>query len=410
MKKNYKSKALMLAICLFCLLGISYSCSKFEYRTIEEPAYLRVFNCLYYKISAENPMPTPYLTMLIDPQFDQNGIPIGAAIVGDFMDTRRPYAPPFPNYTGNVSKTNYDYPGNADVLVAPIMNGYNLSGWAQVPAGEHRVMFVFRPKNEVPFAELEERFRKQITVDTTFNLSPKEVYTMNVLQADFTSKKNMAYLRQETFYKQGFDTEKIYFNVYNLSSKGYWKAPNNQKDVYPSFHGDRKPVPGIQDEMNIYTSLYDMPEVRTDLNNYISISTFNKISGFENRFAGKVFHDLSGRVTPYHSIPLFINKKPGQVWSNVGVQISLTAIYTADEGYVNYDYGTQRMEISCIVPTYMDPYKNSYINVYEANELPVTTHSGTNKKQSFATVNSIEVVNGKPYITSTQRTFPKPIF
>ncbi|HEX8021210.1 MAG TPA: hypothetical protein VF500_14800, partial [Mucilaginibacter sp.] len=83
------------------LLILASGCSKVEYRKIDSPAYLRVFNNLNYTISLQNKdEPVPFLTMLIDPQTDQDGMPVSAAIKGDFLDQRDPYAPPYPSHAG----------------------------------------------------------------------------------------------------------------------------------------------------------------------------------------------------------------------------------------------------------------------------------------------------------------------
>ncbi|SHF47286.1 hypothetical protein [Pedobacter caeni] len=404
--KNFgcKNRIFLQCAALLLLLFIT-SCSKFEHRTVTDPAYLRVFNNLDYIVTLANKdEPLPYLAMLIDPQLDSKGIPIGAGIVGDFLDTRRFYAPPFPTYTGNVNASNYEFPGNADVLVAPVTNGFNLASWAQVPSGQHRIMFVLRPRTTTPFAQLEERFRKQITVDTTLNLEAKEVYTMHVLQKDFKTKENIAYLRKENFYKQGFANDRVYVNFYNLSSKGFWQAPANQKANTLGLNFTGTPF-GIQDEMNIYCTLFD------DLNK----SSFNEkppIPGYINQLWGTLTRNVTdASVHPYYSFPLFVNQPPEEIVSNImpAFTFALPGL-NPDQEFPGGDTKTKILQVRCNATIKEDFDYSRNFGKQPLNNLIITTHSGKNKSQSFATINTIEVVNGKIYLTSVQRTFPAPVY
>ncbi|WP_448635109.1 hypothetical protein [Pedobacter panaciterrae] len=144
------------------LLWFATGCSKVEYKKIDDPAYLRVFNNLNYKIGVDNKDEMlPFLTMLIDPEMDQDGMPVGAQIKGDFLDKRDPYAPPYPSHIGSgTSVNNPEYPGRENVLVGPVLNGFDLSSWAQIPSGKHRIVFMFRPKNTVPFFNLDPKLKK----------------------------------------------------------------------------------------------------------------------------------------------------------------------------------------------------------------------------------------------------------
>ena len=152
------------SISLFLLCGLLSACTEIEYKEIENPAYIRVFNNLNYEIQLDNRFEkAPFLTMLIDPVFDADSIPVSAAIVGDFLDKRDKYAAPYPVHSASsTSKKNPEYPGKENVLVGPILNGFDLSSWAQITAGKHRVVFMYRPLNDVPFFELDARNKKNI--------------------------------------------------------------------------------------------------------------------------------------------------------------------------------------------------------------------------------------------------------
>jgi hypothetical protein len=129
-----------LIILLFCLSA----CGKIEYTKMDSPAYLRVFNNFTYNLTVENKNEQfPIFTMLIEPKFDGSGVVTGAEVIGDFLDKRDYYAPPYPSHIGNsTSVFNPEYPGIENVLVGPVLNCYDLSSRAQVPSGKRRGIFV----------------------------------------------------------------------------------------------------------------------------------------------------------------------------------------------------------------------------------------------------------------------------
>ncbi len=133
--------------------------------------------------------------MLIDPEMDGQGLPNNAGIVGDFLATRQLFSLSYPinaansDISGSVLSgrggasaslypSNFEYPGNAHVLTAPAINGFDLSAWAQIPSGKHRIMFIVRPQNNTPFKNLSALIRGNILIDTTVELAHGEVYTM----------------------------------------------------------------------------------------------------------------------------------------------------------------------------------------------------------------------------------------
>jgi hypothetical protein len=221
---------------LFCaavLLLFASGCSKVDYAKIGDPAYLRVFNNLNYVVGLENKdEEVPFLTMLIDPEMDKDGMPVKAGIKGDFLDQREPYAPPYPSHVGSsISYKNPEYPGKENVLVGPVLNGFDLSSWAQIPSGKHRIVFMFRPVNNVPFFNLESRLKQKVLIDTTITLDSKEVYTLHILQKNFLTKKNGIYLRKENFHKLSLSDSLVYVNFYNMSAKGFQESNNDLKEA-----------------------------------------------------------------------------------------------------------------------------------------------------------------------------------
>src|SRR5687768_12074813 len=78
-------------------------CMKYEEAPlVESPSYIRVFNNLpkignaLYAGQA-----TPFLTMLIDPETDGQGLPNNAGIVGDFLATRQLFSLSYPINAAN---------------------------------------------------------------------------------------------------------------------------------------------------------------------------------------------------------------------------------------------------------------------------------------------------------------------
>src|SRR5262249_49934691 len=144
----------------------------------------------------------------------------GAATFGDYLDKRAPWAMPYPD-AGNTSLYQTEYPGTYKVMAAPILNGFDLASWAQVPSGQHRIVIAARPRNNTPFFELQPKLRQNILVDTVLQLDIREVYTMQVVQQSAITRKTALYTRKEDFWKQPFSDSLVYVNFYNLSAEGY---------------------------------------------------------------------------------------------------------------------------------------------------------------------------------------------
>src|SRR5690554_313593 len=95
---------------IFTLISVFglISCQKIEYTEMDNPSYLRVFNSLNLPdIMGSGKIDTlPYLCMLINPTFDHEGNPVDAEIIGDFLDRRANYAPPYPVNIGVSTSSN----------------------------------------------------------------------------------------------------------------------------------------------------------------------------------------------------------------------------------------------------------------------------------------------------------------
>ncbi|SHM47852.1 hypothetical protein SAMN05444266_108217 [Chitinophaga jiangningensis] len=385
----------LLAACAL-LWGFS-SCSKVEYTEIEKPAYLRVFNDLNLKIGLENKdEDRPYLCMLIDPEINKDGVPVSAALKGDYLDQRDPYAPPYPSHIGSSTrKNNPEYPGKENVLVGPVLNGFDLSGWAQVPSGKHRVVFYYRPMNDIPFFDLEPAVRSKKVVDTVIDLGVQEVYTMHVLQSNFVTQEKGIVLRTENFHKLPLSDSLVYINFYNYSADGFWQADINlKKNQYTSGVMQY----GVRDEMNIWLSLCKPGGVKT-------------IPGYRFAYLGQLRRNTGNQVSPYYSFPLFADSASNHIVTDIWQRITLLApgIDPEQNPYPDYyavtdgGYGL----VAC--------YGNGSPQDFQrgALYLPgmiVNIHSGNYNPRSFATVNTIEIVNGNAYLTTIQRKYAPPVY
>lgn len=392
----------LLIACNFLLL--TSGCVKVEYSKIKEPAYLRVFNNLnYVQTLGSKDNKVPFFCMFINPVVDAGGMPVSAEIVGDFLDQRDAYAPPYPSHIGtSISVNNPEYPGKENVLVGPILNGFDLSSWAQVPSGKVRIMFAYRPKNTVPFFQLESHLKKDILIDTTINLTPKEVYTMHLLQKDFVTKRTGVLLRQEIFHKLPLSDSLTYVNFYNMSGKGYWEADNSLKEdnfLLASFQW------GMKEDMNVYLSLYEDQNLRS--------AQGATISGYKGKyFANVKLNTETSVVNPYSSFPIWASKSSNGITTNIwprfdffvpGMDISNNPFFSGST-----DNGGNWVSVNCL--------QNGKIRMQSTDNaailpnLLVNIHSGKNNPATFATVNTIEVVNGKVYLTTIQRKYAPPIY
>ena len=269
------------------------------------PAYLRVFNVVPFALTPFNSAgATPFFTFLFDPKTDANGVPSGGAIVGDFLGNRQLYVTSYSINEGNslgasldttvTTNINYEYPGEAHVLTAPPINGFDLSAWAQVPSGKHRVLFISRPQTDTPFTSLSAKIRNAIVIDTTIDLQAGEVYTLEAVAKNLDSNTYGAYLRQEQFIHQSFSDSNMYVGVFNLTG-----APSS---INPAAVGS------LPDSMNV-TCTYD---VEDDISSGAAASGTNPVvgyipvPGFNYKLLTTVNQRLS-QTTQYVPLPLLPN-------------------------------------------------------------------------------------------------------
>lgn len=394
---------IVVALMPLLLLAATTGCNKIKYTQIDEPAYLRVFNDLLYTQSIENKSGRyPALCMIIDPVFDAGGLAAGGQVVGDFLDRRDPYAPPYPSHAGNSSSVqNPEYPGKELVLAGPVLNGFDLSSWAQIPAGRHRFLFLYRPYNSTPFFQLDTSLRHDVLVDTTLELSVKEVYTLHVLQSDFITGKNGALLRQEQFHKLPLSDSLAYVNFYNYSAKGFVEADDRLKPKGLKLGSFKY---GVKDRMNIFMTLYEgqnETEGGTALSNY------------RGKYLGQLLRNAeSSAVAPYYNFPLWASRNANGINTDIWQRFEFLTpgLDVLDKANLNLTSGNYAA-INCL-RNGMAEFNggNPLVSGYMLPNMLVNVHSGTNNPQTFATVNTVEIVNNNVFLTTVQRKYPVPVY
>lgn len=391
MKKNFIYYLLLLGL-------LAVGCRKTEYANINQPAYLRVFNSLEYMPTMDNKdAPQPFLVMLIDPVMDADGLPVSAAVTGDFLKQRSSWARPYPDAASNVIWQT-EYPGTKRVLAAPTLNGYDLSSWAQVPSGKHRVIFQTRPLNNTPYFELSKLEKGIALVDTTIDLTAQEVYTMHVLLKSYAKQDPVMYLRQESFHKQPFADSLVYVNFYNLSADGFFDlAPNTLPNTYMV-------STKLRDTMSIYYSLKRR-------NN----STLTSIPGYDGVPVGKIVRSQDGKIAPYYSFPMFADTSSNRIFTgNMSQMFQFFGPGVNPQNLGYPDFLPIGVYSSLILGDYGPENTTSTMPFMVRADLRtgmiISIHSGRNNPQSFSTVNTVEYINRKFYVTTIQRVYAPPVY
>lgn len=435
LRVRFNIHLLVFGIGLYGLMLLS-SCQKIEYTVIDSPAYLRVFNSLNTQHTMEAKGDTlSYLAMLINPELDGNGIPVGADILGDFLDQRDGYAPPYPSHIGvSTSQHNPEYPGKENVLVGPVLNGFDLSSWAQVPSGQLRVMFVYRPKNSVGFFDLSSDFRKDILIDTILNLESQEVYTLNVVLKDMLTREKTIVMRQELFHKIPLSDSLVYINFYNYSAKGFVDADISHKTPTGSRlrHLFQQ---GIRDTMNVFISLYkgqqDFINERDGI--ILQNSTVASPYYFQRYFTTLRHNNFSESVSEYVSFPLWVRDDEDGISTDLWQRLYFlspganmdqnpfdehAAFYNSLDGGLVDNANGNFAAINFLrngPKIYVPEASCVGCNIYRYHaglnfpNLVVSIHSGEHNPRSFATINTVEVINGQAYLMTIQRQYAPPV-
>lgn len=433
----------LVSLLLFTL--IISSCQKIDYEKVDRPAYLRVFNSMWDRQTLESGGKAAYLCMLINPQFDAEGIPVGAQVTGDFLDKRDHYAQPYPTSIGvQASQNNKDWPGKASIPVGPIVNGFDLSSWAQIPSGTLRVAFMYRPRNETPFFSLDKSYRKDFLTDTTITLQAGEVYTMQALMLDFTTRKNGILLRQETFLKDAFSDDRVYVNFYNYSAKGFAQSPDYLKKPMTRRYLTLFEM-GLKDSMNIYYSLYTGKSDYTVHYDAKRIEFPRSFNAAANRwidaipdadadndrvYLATLSHDnFSGKARPYVSLPIWSDADTtGKIYTDQwqrffflspGMDIkNLPSGFTEFSSLGNGIYNNPQGNFATITCLLYGLTPQMSMGDWDAGQsggvgmpnMIVSVPSGKHAMRSFSSINTVEIINGDVYVMKLQRRFDPPSY
>ncbi len=399
--------------CTSLLLIVMAGCKKYEETPpLSNAAYIRVFNDLAFTVDVwQSGQSAPFLTFIMDPHMDGAGVPDTGAVVGDFLATRQLFSLSYPINEANssvgtspaeqINIVNYEYPGNAHVLTAPAINGFDLSAWAQAPAGSHRILFVTRPQDNVPFKQLSASNRSNILLDTVVNFEKGEVYTLEVVSRDLDNKKYGLYVRKEAFIHQSFETNKLYVGFVNLSGKRPLSAQYDFVHFYPDNIG-------IYYTYNIYD---DQASIGFEYD-----PKYNPLPGYDNAYY-TTLRTTMDTVIPYMALPMlpqstffrqdtlrtYADKTafiPGLPSSKFGtlpyVKFSLVDPSTVSSAFT----------LSCIGdPTTFNSYDptNSSALFYTPN-LNLIVNTG-NAYHVYSTLNIMEMIYDRVYLMQIQRGF-----
>jgi hypothetical protein len=407
---------------LFIVPAILLLAGCYKYKEVDlepSPSYMRVFNSVAVTPDVlQGGGVSSFFTFLMDPETDANGIPLNAAVMGDFLTTRQLYSASRPINSGNSSEgqyvidklgrkiysttpLNYEYPGNAHVLTAPAINGFDLSAWAQIPSGKHRIVFVNRPRNSIAFPNLSKEIRSQVLVDTVVDFQKDEVYTLQILSRDLDKNEYGLYVRKEQFVHQAFEEDKLYVGFINLSGK----MPRLAELFFTSSFPDKVSIKysyKVQDRPNSYEHValpgYDnnyyttLTEKMNTAINYMMLPLLPREYFFEKDILRTYYRvddlNLGGRAAytlPFAEFTFDDADRPGRT-------IAVIQHAANPAVYNTYRYGSflvspsQRMEINMLP------------------NLNLITSAG-NRYHISGTLNIMEIVYDRIYMMQVQRGF-----
>lgn len=409
MKRYIFLSALLAALCL-------EGCKKYaELSPIDHPAYIRVFNDLPNITTAlNNGQALPFLTFIMDPKTDASGTPTGGAIVGDYMATRQLFSLSYPINEANSSvgvtfisgvgyqpvtylfPINFEYPGNAHVPAAPAINGFDLSAWAQVPSGKHRIVFVSRPENGTAFADLSQTIRNRVLIDTTVDLEAGEVYTLEAVSRDMSKPDYGLYFRREAFPHESFEDDKLYVGFINLSEKPSQLVADGFASAFP----DRIAIS--------YTYNLQDDALAGGTNNY-----YKPLPGYNNVNYTTLVTKMD-TVIPYLSLPLLPNSY--FFLADTLRTYAYTSIVSGSGGslpFVSFTFqdpdnpGTPFLVLNCAQnPATFNDYDNPLFtganNTLPNLNLIVNTNG---QYHIYPTLNIMELVDNRVYMMQVQKGF-----
>lgn len=398
---------LCIGIVVFC------SCKKYpELTPLYQPAYLRVFNDLNYVLGpANSSAPSNEITFLFDPVFDKAGLPTGASLIGDYITVRELFSSSYPANAGNIGVTRQpEWPGAATVLTAPTINGLDLSSWAQVPSGRHRILLMGRPQTDTPFVNLPASGRTTIIADTTVDLSAGEVYTMEAALFDEATNLTKAYIRKENFTRTTFTTRNNYLSFYNLTARNldpgqvttYYTAPNGIPYIYAG-------TP-FYTPFDLYYTVYTPVCANTSATGTITYNC-GFITPTANHAYFRTVNSSFAVEAPYDSIPLpplsqFLNPDStftaltNRPWVSLALQEEVGASSSINFGVDSTAWAN-----------FFPPYYSQNVGLPAFTFSQGLTIATSNSKEItiYPSINIIEFINNHPYVIQLHRTFDAPI-
>lgn len=401
------------ATLLYVILSVAVfsSCKKYaELTPVSKAAYLRVFNDLNYILGpANSSLPSTEITFLFDPVFDKAGLPVNASIVGDYISVRSLFSASFPANAGNIGVTRQpEWPGALTVLTAPTINGFDLSSWAQVPSGKHRIMLMGRPQTDTAFVNLPASGRTTVIADTTVDLGAGEVYTLEAVLYDGASNSTGAYMRHESFPTAAFTTRNNYLSFYNLTARNL--NPNNVTPFPYDYQGFIIPISAtpFYPPLDLYYTVFTPVCGNTSATGAIAYSC-----AFNPTAKQVYFRTLSSSFeekAPFDSIPLpplsqFLNPDgtftalKNRPWVSIGLHEA-----QGTSGSINFGVDTTawinndpEYHLGVEFPSFILP-----------QGLTLATGNGS-EISTYPTVNIVEIVNNTPFVMQMHRTFDAPI-
>ena len=381
------------------LVVLTTGCKKYsELSNMPKPAYIRVFNMITNNPNIlQNGEINTFLTFLLDPVMDKSNVPQSSAVEGDFLTSRLLYTTSYPTDAANTvvgaGYVNYEYPGRAHALTAPPINGFDCSSWAQVPSGKHRIVFVSRPPSSIPFDSLTVAQRSQVIADTVIDFQAGEVYTLEAVLKDLTNYNYGVYVRKEEFTHRTYSTDSLYVGIYKVCANiPQGIANNGYSPVFSWF----------EDSLVIAASYYTF--------NYLTLQ-YDFVPGAE--------HDsvrMSGRFSDRPAYMTFPALPQAAFFDPQGVPAAYGGY-----GY-NPSYGPSGT-LPCIMMTVFPLFNQGPLNLYfwansvnysnwfigNFETLPnlnlISAQGG--KITVYPTLNIMEIVNDRVYITQVQNGFSK---
>jgi hypothetical protein len=223
---------------IFLMLLLLAGCKKYEQvPATGQAAYFRLFNGLTNLSHSSNDLVTPLqdrpvsarLSVFIDPATDSNGI-LNTAAIADNLYPKGFFYTPHPDVAGTRVYFDPDYPGSKVVETSPVTNGLDLSRWATIASGKHRIVFTALPIG-ITTASQVNSIRFNTLVDTTVDMRPGHYYSLEPLN---DSARFRLYFRDEGFENSHFDTSKINVRFINMC-RGRDILPDTF-DVYYRYH------------------------------------------------------------------------------------------------------------------------------------------------------------------------------